>query len=139
MPLPCPHSRCPPHGPLLPLQIREEQAEAERQQDVVYMRQQAAQLDKQERERQQLLEKVKAVQVGLARLPLKDTLADTATGLAARLRFDLKRVPVAALFGCQPCPASQRRSAHLPLPALHAAEPPGRGCKAAAALQALGG
>ncbi|KAL4432214.1 hypothetical protein ABPG77_005976 [Micractinium sp. CCAP 211/92] len=42
--------------------IREEQAEAERQQDVVYMRQQAAQLDKQERERQQLLEKVKAVQ-----------------------------------------------------------------------------
>ncbi|KAL4421469.1 hypothetical protein ABPG75_010760 [Micractinium tetrahymenae] len=42
--------------------IREEQAEAERQQDIVYMQQQAAQLDKQERERQQLLEKVKAVQ-----------------------------------------------------------------------------
>lgn len=35
----------------------------ERQQDIVYMQQQAAQLDKQERERQQLLEKVKAVQV----------------------------------------------------------------------------
>lgn len=42
--------------------IREEQAEVERQQDIVYMQQQAAQLDKQERERQQLLEKVKAVQ-----------------------------------------------------------------------------
>lgn len=42
--------------------IREEQAEAERQQDIIYMQQQAAQLDRQERERQQMLEKVKAVQ-----------------------------------------------------------------------------
>lgn len=35
----------------------------ERQEDVRYMQQQAAQLDKQERERQQLLERVRAVQV----------------------------------------------------------------------------
>ncbi|PRW32605.1 flagellar associated [Chlorella sorokiniana] len=42
--------------------IKEEEAEKERLQDLEYMRQQAAQLDKQERERQQLLEKVKAVQ-----------------------------------------------------------------------------
>lgn len=45
------------------LQIKEEEAERERQQDVRYMQQQAAQLDKQERERQQLLERVRAVQV----------------------------------------------------------------------------
>ncbi|KAI3423837.1 hypothetical protein D9Q98_009673 [Chlorella vulgaris] len=42
--------------------IKEEEAERERQQDVRYMQQQAAQLDKQERERQQLLERVRAVQ-----------------------------------------------------------------------------
>ncbi|EFN54646.1 hypothetical protein CHLNCDRAFT_135206 [Chlorella variabilis] len=42
--------------------IKEEQAEVERQEDVRYMQQQAAQLDKQERERQQLLERVRAVQ-----------------------------------------------------------------------------
>jgi tripartite-type tricarboxylate transporter receptor subunit TctC len=44
--------------------IKEEQAERERQEDVRYMQQQAAQLDRQERERQQLLERVRAVQVG---------------------------------------------------------------------------
>lgn len=67
----CPPSACFAHcpGPGLPAcpaapQIREEQAEAEQQQDIIYMQQQAAQLDRQERERQQMLEKVKAVQVG---------------------------------------------------------------------------
>ncbi|KAL4855653.1 hypothetical protein ACK3TF_003744 [Chlorella vulgaris] len=44
------------------MEIKEEEAERERQQDVRYMQQQAAQLDKQERERQQLLERVRAVQ-----------------------------------------------------------------------------
>ena len=45
-------------------QIKEEQAERERQQDLRYMQQQREQLDRQEAQRRQLLDKVKAVQVG---------------------------------------------------------------------------
>jgi hypothetical protein len=45
-------------------QIKEEEAERERQQDLRYMQQQREQLDRQEAQRRQLLEKVKAVQVG---------------------------------------------------------------------------
>ena len=45
-------------------QIKEAEAERERQADVRYLAQMAAQLDKQERDRQQLLERVRAVQVG---------------------------------------------------------------------------
>ena len=60
----CPLIASPPLH-LSALQIKEAEAEKERQQDISYMQQQTAQLDKQERERQMLLEKVKAVQARL--------------------------------------------------------------------------
>ena len=50
--------------PFLP-QLREEAEQRERAEDQRYMAAQAAQLDKQERQRQQLLERVRAVQVGI--------------------------------------------------------------------------